>query len=202
MFWPGANPDAGRQNLSQSLSELRRRLEMPHECEFVFASRDTVWLDRAMLTTDVEEFEETLLRARSVAGAERASLLDRVVTIATAPLLPGVDHDWAVASRERVSAECDAALHELVRHWEAAGDLAAAFEYAWRRVRLDPLDEPAHREFAKLYELAGRPAAGLRHLQVLEQDLASALGRPPGDATRELGETLRTRLHELARRNR
>lgn len=202
MFWPSADAGAGRQNLSQSLSELRRRLEMPHECDFVFASRESVWLDRALLTTDVGEFEATLLQARSATGAERASLLNQAVTIASAPLLPGVDHDWAVASRERVTAECDVALHELVRYWESAGDLGAAFEYAWRRVRLDPLDELAHREFAKLYELAGRPAAGLRHLQVLESDLESALGRPPGDVTRELAETLRGRLHDLARRTR
>jgi DNA-binding SARP family transcriptional activator len=199
MFWPQADENAGRQNLSQSLSELRRRLEAPHACDFLFASRETVWLDRAMFSTDVEEFEQALRRARDAAGADRAALLDRAVTIASAPLLPGVDLDWAVASRERVTAECDAALRELVHHHRDAGDFAAAFEYAWRRVRIDPLDEEAHREFAEVYAAVGRTAEGLRHLQLLEQDLATVLGRAPSDATRELAESLRLRLHHLAR---
>lgn len=202
MFWPDADPQAGRQNLSQSLSELRRRLEAPHDCEFVFASRETVWLERDLLVTDVEDFEAALRLARSTTGAEHVVSLERAVEIASAPLLPGVDYDWAVASRERLTAECDAALRDLVRWHEDAGNLPAAFEYAWRRVRIDPLDEQAHREFAHLYERAERPAAGLRHLQVLEQELSGSLGSRPDPETLALADTLRVRLRELARRAR
>ena len=52
MLWPQSAPASGRQNLSQSLSELRRRLENSHRCEFLFASRETVWLDRDLLSTE------------------------------------------------------------------------------------------------------------------------------------------------------
>jgi DNA-binding SARP family transcriptional activator len=202
MFWPDADAQAGRQNLSQSLSELRRRLETPNDCEFVFASRETVWLERDLLVTDVEEFEEALRLARSTMGSDHVRNLEHAVEIASAPLLPGVGYDWAVASRERISAECDAALRELVRWHEDAGNLAAAFEYAWRRVRIDPFDEQAHREFAHLYEHAERPAAGLRHLQVLEQELSESLGARPDPETQALADSLRARLRELARSTR
>jgi DNA-binding SARP family transcriptional activator len=202
MLWPGGDSAAGRQNLSQSLSELRRRLESPHECDFVFASRETVWLERDLLVTDVEEFEQALQLARSTTGTERVRNLETAVGIANAPLLPGVEYGWAIASRERISAECDAALRELVSWHEDAGNLATAFEYAWRRVRIDPLDEQAHREFAHLYERADRPAAGLRHLQALEQDLSSSIGTRPDEDTRLLAESLRARLRGLARAER
>jgi len=199
MLWPGVSPASGRQNLSQSLSELRRRLEAPHESEFILASRETVWLDREHLRTDVEEFEQALLAARATSGRDRVRDLERAVAIAQAPLLPGLELDWAAASRERLSAECDAALHELVRHYEATGDLAAAFECAWRRVRIDPLDEEAHRDFAHLYERAGRPAAALHHLRVFELELESRLGAAPDEDTRTLVESLRTRLARVMR---
>jgi DNA-binding SARP family transcriptional activator len=194
MLWPGASPGAGRQNLSQSLSELRRRLEAPHECEFIFASRETVWLDRDHLQTDVEEFELALKASRESYGRERVRNLEHAVAVAQAPLLPGVEHDWAMASRERLSAECDSALHELVRYHESTGDLSAAFECAWRRVRIDPYDEEAHREFAHLYERAGRPAAALHHLRAFEHELESRLGAEPDEDTRAMVEALRARL--------
>ena len=198
MLWPGATAAGGRQNLSQSLSELRRRLEAPHECDFVFATREMVWLDREHLRTDVEEFESALADARAATGSERFRQLQRAVEVAHAPLLPGVEHEWAVSSRERLSAEVDAVLHELVEHYEAIGDLSSAFEAAWRRVRIDPLDENAHREFARLYERAGRPAAALQHLLDLEHALESRLGAEPCAETRALLESLRTRLRTLA----
>ncbi len=197
MLWPGAEPAAGRQNLSQSLSELRRRLESPHECEFVFASRETVWLDREHLVTDVGEFEQALHDAHTSHGDARIAHLQRAVTIANAPLLPGLAYDWAVASRERISAECDAALHELVRHHEAVGELGEAFECAWRRVRIDPLDEDAHRECARLYERAGRPAAALQHLRALEHELEHQLGVEPDTETRAMVQALRSRLAQV-----
>ncbi len=198
MLWPDATPSAGRQNLSQSLSELRRRLEAPHECEFVFATRELVWLDREHLRTDVDEFERTLAAARAATGAERTRLLQQAVDVANAPLLPGVEHDWAIASRERLSAECDAALHELVERYEAAGEMSSAFEAAWRRLRIDPLDEDAHREFARLYEHAGRPAAALHHLLELEHAFEQRLGESPSAETRALLESLRARLRTIA----
>jgi DNA-binding SARP family transcriptional activator len=198
MLWPESAPSAGRQNLSQALSELRRRLEAPHQCEFVFAGREAVWLDREMLQTDVEDFEKAMAAAHAATDESRIRHLEEAVAIAHAPLLPGVSYDWAEASRERISAECDAALRQLVAHYEQAGDLAAAFECAWRRVRIDPLDEEAHREFAHLYERSGRPAAALHHLHEMERELTRRLGVEPDSESRALGEALRARLMELA----
>lgn len=198
MLWPGVAASAGRQNLSQSLSELRRRLEAPHEVEFVFATREMVWLDRDHLRSDVEEFEQAMSDAHLAVNAERIRHLERAVAIAIAPLLPGIEQDWAIASRERISAECDQALLELMRHEEAKGDLAAAFEHAWRRVRIDPLDEPAHLDFARLYERAGRPAAAVQYLRSLEHAFESQLDARADEAARARLESLRARLRELA----
>ena len=197
MLWPGSPAAAGRQNLSQSLSELRRRLEAPHECEFVFATREMVWLDHELLRTDVQEFEEALADARAGHGTERMRHLQRAVEIAHAPLLPGVEHDWAAASRERLTAEVDAALRELVAHYESTGDLSSAFEAAWRRVRIDPFDEDAHVAFAHLYERTGRPDAARRHLHDLEHALEERAASGPEDGARARLESLRAKLKAM-----
>jgi regulator of sirC expression with transglutaminase-like and TPR domain len=80
-----------------------------------------------------------------------------------------VDLPWALAAREAAEAACDGALRELVAHHVRRGRISAAFACAARRVRLDPLSEEAHREWARLYRRAGRTVAALGHLEAFER---------------------------------
>lgn len=193
MFWPGAEFNAGRQSLSQALSELRRQLDP----EILRANHDTVCLASERFSSDVGDFERALASAHTATGPARIAALERGVAVSTAPLLPGVTYDWAVAARERILAETDAMLRELAEHYEQSGELATAFEYAFRRVRIDPFDEDAHRELVRLYEHAGRPLAALAHLRDLEHELEKDLGMAPDAETRAMGEALRERLLAL-----
>lgn len=193
MFWPGAEFSAGRQSLSQALSELRRQLDP----EILRANHDTVCLASERFSSDVGDFERALATAHAATGPARIAALERGVAISIAPLLPGVTYDWAVSARERILAETDAMLRELAEHYEQSGELATAFEYAFRRVRIDPFDEEAHRELVRLYERAGRPLAALAHLRDLEHELERDLGMAPDAETRAMGEALRERLLAL-----
>lgn len=195
MLWPGVEGERGRQNLSQALSELRRQMG----ADLLRASREQICLEPGDFLTDVEDFDLALAEAHACTGAARVAALERAVEIGASPLLPGVDGEWAVVERQRILDACDAALKELAEHHEQQGDLTVAFNFAWRRVRIDPLDEEAHRELARVYEHAGRPAAALRHLRELARELEFALGEAPDDATRALGESLRARLLSFAR---
>jgi DNA-binding SARP family transcriptional activator len=193
MFWPGVEFNAGRQSLSQALSELRRQLD----AEILRANHDTVCLASERFSSDVGDFERALAAAHAATGHSRIAALERGVAVSTAPLLPGVSFEWAVSARERILAETDAMLRELSEHYEQSGELATAFEYTFRRVRIDPLDEEAHRELVRLYEHAGRPLAALAHLRDLEQDLERGLGVAPDAETRAMTEALRERLLAL-----
>lgn len=193
MFWPGVESNAGRQSLSQALSELRRQLDP----EILRANHDTVCLAGERFSSDAGDFERALASAHNASGPARIAALERGVAVSTAPLLPGVTYEWAVSARERILAETDAMLRELSEHYEKSGELAMAFDYAFRRVRIDPLDEEAHRELVRLYEHAGRPMAALAHLRDLEQELERDLGVAPDAETRAMAETLRERLLAL-----
>ncbi len=193
MFWPRATPRAGRQSLSQALSELRRRLGE----RTLAANLDGVRLVPARCTSDVADFARAIARARHARGAARRRWLERAVRLAEAPLLPGVDLPWVGLARERITAECDAALRELAEHHARRGDLALAFECACRRLRLDPLGEDAHREVARFYRRAGRTAAAFEHLRRAERDVQEALGLAAESETRALAASLRDGLHRL-----
>lgn len=193
MFWPGVEFNAGRQSLSQALSELRRQLDP----EILRANHDTVCLASERFSSDVGDFERALAAGHNATGPARIAAFERGVAVSTAPLLPGVAYEWAASARERIMAETDAMLRELSEHYEKSGELATAFEYAFRRVRIDPFDEEAHRELVRLYEHAGRPLAALSHLRDLEAELERDLGVAPDAETRAMAETLRERLLAL-----
>lgn len=193
MFWPGASLRAGRQSLSQALSELRRHLGT----RALSADLDRVRLEPAECTSDVRDFARSIEQARRTHGPTRRRWLARAAHLARAPLLPGVDLPWVVLAREHFAVECDVALRELAEHHARAGDLALAFDCACRRLRLDPLGEDAHREVARFYRRVGRTAAALEHLRRAEQDVESALGLAVEAETRALAASLREELHRL-----
>ena len=176
LFRPGSEFNAGRQSLSQlRRSGLRRQLEP----EILRANHDTVCLAMERFSSDVGEFERALAAARSATGPARLAALERAIALSTAPLLPGVSQEWAVAARERILAETDAMLRELAEHHEQSGELATAFEYAFRRVRIDPFDEEAHRELVRLYERTGRPLAARSRTCASSSTISSATSAWP-----------------------
>lgn len=194
MLWPRAAPRNARQSLSQLLSELRRVLGTP----LIVARGDRVGLHGSRFRSDVAEFDQLRRRAERTTGATRASWQMRMLRIAHAPMLQGLDYDWAIAAREDATASCDAALRELAEFHAARRDLAAAFTCAWRRVRLDPYSEDAHRQIARLYALAGHTALAIDHLHDHARLLRQALEQAPDAATQALALTLRNELARLA----
>jgi predicted ATPase len=96
LFWPEADLEAGRNNLKQSLSVLRRLLEPPGTAagSVLIADRQNVRLNPAAFSTDAAEFEAALHTQQW----ERAAALYR------GELLPGFYDDWVIEERERLAA--------------------------------------------------------------------------------------------------
>jgi DNA-binding SARP family transcriptional activator len=70
MLWPGAEPEAGRNSLSQALSALRAQLEPPGTpaSSVLAATRAAVGLAPGAAATDARAFEEALARGDRAAA--------------------------------------------------------------------------------------------------------------------------------------
>src|SRR5438270_12928889 len=172
MLWPETDPEAGRNRFSVVLSSLRRDLEPPGVAagSVLFADRVAVRLNPDAVVTDVREFTLAIEAAsRTEPGAERAEHLARAGQLYQGPLLPGFYGRWIGGEQARLADRFFAALTELVKLTEEAGDPARAVEYARQAVRVDPLREEAHRELMRLYAGTGQDPVALRHYKDLER---------------------------------
>jgi predicted ATPase/DNA-binding SARP family transcriptional activator len=193
LFWPEAEPDAGRLNLRVALASLRRQLEPPGvpAGSVINASRDSIQLAPTACTTDVAEFEAALQAAEaSRSDVERTQHLIEAVRRYGGELFPDCFQDWVLAERQRLAERFHRALAHLTRHRERAGDLEGAIQWARRAVSADPLREDAHHELIRLLATAGQHQAALRQYLELERLFEQELGAPPSPETQALARDL------------
>lgn len=192
LFWPDADPEAGRANLRASLLMLRRSLEpegVPEGSVILANGRQHIALNRERIWLDVAEFEAALQAAGRVSGgdpAEQTRHRERAVALYGGPLLPGVYEPWALTERDRLAEAHLNTLTDLCAHYEQAGDPAKALDYARRAVTADPLSETAHAAVIRLLVASGQYAGARRQYGEVERLLREQLGIEPSAATRAL----------------
>ncbi len=190
-FWQEDDLDAGRNSLRVALNALRRALEPPEIAPgtVLVADRTHVRLDLMLYTTDVVQFESTLLAETHIENdAERAPLLQAAVELYREGLLPEQYDEWIIPERQRWLNIYLSALRRLVRALAQTRDYDQAIDYAWRAVRADPLREEAHRNLMRLYLAIGRPAAAQQQYRELEHLLKTELNVAPSAATQEIAK--------------
>src|SRR5437868_5105027 len=194
ILWPDEEFDSARHKLSVALSSLRQALEPPGvpDGAVVTTGHFAVGLNPASVTTDVAEFEAALHAAaggastEGPAGEETARWLERAVALYQGPLLPGYYEEWIPAEQQRLQQLYLRALGRLTGHFEGAGELDRALEYALRAVSADPLREEAHRDVMRLQLAVGQPSAALGQYRELERILREELAAVPSGATQAL----------------
>jgi WD40 repeat protein/DNA-binding SARP family transcriptional activator len=192
-FWPDADPRAARHRLSVALSSLRPLLALPNlpADALLLATRDTVQLDPAWLSTDVADFHAARRRAdRASAPRDRRAALIDAVDLYQGELLPGHDALWVLEQRGWLAESFFRALRDLCVILEAAGELASAIEQARRGVSLDPLREDAQRDLIRLLALSGDREAALRQYRALEHRLKEEMGSRPTAETAEVARRI------------
>jgi predicted ATPase/DNA-binding SARP family transcriptional activator len=194
LLWPDADPDAGRQSLSQALSSLRHQFEPPGAapCSVFIADRDAIRLHLPAVTTDLAAFDHLLDAGRrpDACSIERRRSLADAVALHRGELLPGFYDDWVLAERERVLEGYIGALAELGAIHERAGELALALEAARRAVAADPLRESSHRMLMRLLAATGDSRAALTHYESLKRRLAREVGGDPEPRTQALAQQM------------
>ncbi len=194
LFWPDAEPHAGRQNLSQALSSLRHQFEppgVPPRSVFI-ADRDAIRLHAPAVATDLATFDQLLDegRRRAASSIERRRSLTDAVALHRGELLPGFYDDWVLAERERVLEGYIGALVELGSIHERAGELALALDVARRAVAADPLRESSHRMLMRLLAATGDARAALTHYDSLKRRLAREAGGDVEARTQALAQEM------------
>jgi predicted ATPase/DNA-binding SARP family transcriptional activator len=203
LFWPEVDQSTARSNLRYSLWALKKAIgdgEVAAEREAIgLVAGGKLWLDMA-------EFQACLAACRTHSHAPEEvcatclSLLAEAVAFDrgefmagfTLPDSPTFD-EWQFFQTENLRRAMTGALERLVQGYTVQGEFEQAIDYARRRVALDTLHEPAHRQLMQLYAWAGQHAAALRQYQECTRLLADELGVPPEEATTQLAEAIRAR---------
>ena len=182
-LWPDAGEQKARGALRRTLSVLRTALGD----RWLDVDGETVTLDMTGLQVDVREFRRTLREGRlaDAASLYRGGFLEGFSLRDSAAF-----DDWQAAEADALRAEYGDALAKLAAAATAAGDDAAAIAYLRRRLVLDPLHEPAHRELMRLYANAGDRSAALRQYHDCVRKLDGELGVAPAAETRALRDAI------------
>lgn len=174
LLWPDVLDASARASLRSALWALRASLGPGGE--YLRTGRDSVELSGAGLRVDAREFGR-------LAAAGRAA---DAVALHRGDLLSQFDADWVLDARDAHADQLCAAYASLAHACEAAGDVAAARDWAARRASARPLDEQAGRELIRLLVAAGDPAGAVAAYQRLAARLGAELGIAPSAETTRL----------------
>ena len=185
LLWPDAADGAGRASLRQSISTIRKAMG---DQDALIVERDTVTLDAAKITTDVDELDTSP---------------DSPASLTTLPLTNGegflddlgglssdFDH-WRATEQARIEARVSDKIEHLATRSENDGNKTAAIAALSQLVSLNPLNEAAQRRYLKALISDGQGNTAIRHYRELEKRLQSDLGVRPERATQDLYDEAR-----------
>ena len=147
----------------------------------------SAWPPTGRLDIDVHRFRRLALDG---AGEKE---LETAVELFGGELLEGFSlrdspafEDWHRLEADSLERELDAALERLVEARASRGDFVGAIRYAQRRLELDALHEPAHRQLIRLLAWNGDRADALTQYRTCVRVLSSELGVAPLPETTDL----------------
>lgn len=193
LFWPDKDEATGRDNLSTTLSTLRRQLEPVGSGTggLLVADRQNVRLHPAAVSTDVQTFEQRLDEAsRAPNPAGKTNLLAEAVSLYTGELLPGFYDDWALREQGRLAGRYADALEQWGDALEKSGDVIGAVAAFRRCVAADPLREEAYRALMRLLCVTEGPGAAKSVYQELTRYMREEMDAAPSPETRRLFERI------------
>ncbi len=195
LLWPETNPERARATLRRTLSTLKSALGS----RFIDIGRDTVTLSRAGVWVDVDELRGLVAETESHGHAanetcsrcleplQRAAALDRGAFLAGFGLRDSAAFDdWQQLAGDEVQRELASVLDRLAGALAAAGNPTQAIACARRRLALDPLHEPAHRQLIGLLAEVGDRQAAMEQYRDCVRVLDRELGVRPLDETTAL----------------
>ncbi len=182
-LWPETDAEHGRSLLRQACYALRRDLNE----DKLFLGSTELRLNTAVLTSDVQAFEDALQRGELACAVDRyrGPFLDGFYLSEA-----GEFERWLDAERAHLAKQFGDALVTLGKETAASGDHRAAADW-WRRVTaLDPLSSQAALGLMTALVAAGESAEAIKHARAHEAFLRQEMGTAPDAAVLALVKQL------------
>src|SRR6266581_3658818 len=182
-LWPETDAEHGRSLLRQACYALRRDLNE----DKLFLGSTELRLNTAVLTSDVQAFEDALQRGELACAVDRyrGPFLDGFYLSEA-----GEFERWLDAERAHLAKQFGDALVTLGKETAASGDHRAAADW-WRRVTaLDPLSSQAALGLMTALVAAGESAEAIKHARAHEAFLQQEMGTAPDAAVLALVKQL------------
>jgi predicted ATPase len=193
-------PEQAAANLRAVISRLRRKLKpfiLTNQETVAFDTTQTYWLDTAVLTTALSAARQQLETEEDLCP-ETAGQLSQALRLYRGDFLSGFNlrdargfDEWVLLERERLHRQVTEALQALVAYHLHRREYAAGISQARRLLRLDNLQESAHRQLMLLLARAGKRSAALAQYEACRRTLREELGVAPGAQTTRLYERIR-----------
>lgn len=186
-FWPEVGDACARNRLSTALWRLRQALEpgdgsterylLTHRRGSVeFNPQGDYWLDVATF----EQGASALInRPLSSVGAADIAAFEQVRAFYRDDLLQGIDLQWLVLERERLSQLYLTANAVALEWYVQAGQLDAAAASGQRILERDPLREDIHRALIRLFAQSNQRAKARKQFEACRTVLEEELGVVP-----------------------
>ena len=200
LFFDDRPPKQAAANLRAMVSRLRRTLK-----PFITANQGTIaldtsadfWLDTAVLTPTLQVTQKQMADAGSLKQHTAVKLTD-ALNLYRSEFLAGFHirearnfGEWLLLERERWHHQIITALQALVAYHLHRREYAAGITQARQLIRLDNLQENAHRQLMLLLARSGDRSAALAQYETCRQILAQELSVEPMAETTALFERIR-----------
>jgi DNA-binding SARP family transcriptional activator len=189
LLWPEVDQSRGRANLRMALARLKD--DLIDASSIVQVERDAISIETGSLELDVNVLEAAFNQNSDLLVNEEKLL--QAVQVFRGDLLEGFNledapefDNWLMSEREMLRSRVDALLERLATLQRQAGKLGAALETAQRRIRLEPLNEAAHRQVIEIHLAGDNRSAVLEAYNACSALLQRELGLEPDAQTQEL----------------
>jgi len=193
VFWGNYSTNVSRKYLRNALWKLRSVFQSVGAQleDYLQVNDDSVTFQySSAYRLDVESFETLLANSRNLQGREinhdQALQLKQAVDLYDGDLLEGVDEEWVLYERERLSLMHLNALSKLMMYHTSHQSFTNGLEYGERILAFDNTRENVHREMMLLYWLSGEPQMALVQYHHCEQILSEQIGVEPAEETKNL----------------
>jgi WD40 repeat protein/DNA-binding SARP family transcriptional activator len=195
LLWPELPERTARTNLRRALANLRQVIgDYEAAPPFLRISRQTIqfntashtWIDVAAFTALLEAPGATIRQLEEAVALYQGDFLEGF-SIADSVAF----EEWLLLRREQLARQIVAALRRLAGYYEGRDAFEQALPYAWRRVEMEPWDEPARRQLMRLLALNNQRHAAVAQYEALRDELAWELSAEPEDETTRLYEQIR-----------
>ncbi len=193
VFWGNYSTNISRKYLRNALWKLRSVFQsVGAELEnYLQVNDDSVTFQGSSpYKLDVESFETLIASSRTLQAEEldqdQALRLKQAVDLYDGDLLEGVDEEWCLYERERLSLLHLNAISKLMVYHRAHQMYTNGLEYGERILAFDNTRENIHREMMLLHWLSGDPQMALVQYHRCEQILRDQVGVEPSNETKNL----------------